>query len=180
MRIGASGLALLVFALLFAVPLRAEPAGVAQGPVAQRYDPYKSFRYLLIWNGRPVAGFETIAALGGSTQIPANDSGRTKYDSITLERGVTYDEDFAHWASKVSQLGHALGSEVSLANVRDDIYLEYFNEAGQLVVTYKLAECWISQYSALPALDANANAIAIEHIKIENEGFERDLPVVEP
>ena len=72
------------------------------------------------------------------------------------------------------------GSEVSLADFRKDIYLEFYNEAGQLVIAYKIYRCWVSEYQAMPDLDANANAIAIEHIKLENEGFERDTSVTEP
>ena len=69
---------------------------------------------------------------------------------------------------------------MSLANFRKDIYLEFYNEAGQLVIAYKIYRCWVSEYQALPDLDANANAIAIEHIKLENEGWERDTSVTEP
>ena len=76
--------------------------------------------------------------------------------------------------------GGGLGAEVSLANFRKDIYLEFYNEAGQLVLAYKIYRCWVSEYQALPDLDANANAVAIEHIKIENEGFELDTSVTEP
>ena len=76
--------------------------------------------------------------------------------------------------------GAGLGAEVSLANFRKDIYLEFYNEAGQLVLAYKIYRCWVSEYQALPDLDANANAVAIEHIKIENEGFELDTSVTEP
>ena len=69
---------------------------------------------------------------------------------------------------------------MSLANFRKNIYLEFYNEAGQLVIAYKIYRCWVSEYQAMPDLDANANAIAIEHIKLENEGFERDISVTEP
>ena len=103
-----------------------------------------------------------------------------KYEAITLERGLTQDMAFHDWAGKVWNFGASLGSEVSLANFRKDIYLEFYNEAGQLVIAYKIYRCWVSEYQALPDLDANANAIAIEHIKLENEGFERDTSVTEP
>ena len=87
---------------------------------------------------------------------------------------------FHDWAGKVWSIGGALGAEVSLADFRKDIYLEFYNEAGQLVIAYKIYRCWVSEYQALPDLDANANAIAIEHIKLENEGWERDTSVTEP
>jgi phage tail-like protein len=97
-----------------------------------------------------------------------------------LERGLTQDLAFHDWAGLVWNFGSALGSEVSLANFRKDLYLEFYNEAGQLVIAYKIYRCWVSEYQALPDLDANANAIAIEHMKLENEGFERDTSVTEP
>jgi phage tail-like protein len=87
---------------------------------------------------------------------------------------------FHDWAGLVWNFGSALGSEVSLQNFRKNIYLEFYNEAGQLVIAYKIYRCWVSEYQAMPDLDANANAIAIEHIKIEHEGFERDSSVTEP
>ena len=103
-----------------------------------------------------------------------------KYEPITLERGLTQDLAFHDWAGLVWNFGAALGSQVSLANFRKNIYLEFYNEAGQLVIAYKIYRCWVSEYQAMPDLDANANAIAIEHIKLENEGWERDTGVTEP
>ncbi len=97
-----------------------------------------------------------------------------------LERGVTHDPEFENWANKVWSLGAGLGSEVSLKDFRKDIVLELYNEAGQLVLAYKIFRCWVSEYEILPDLDANANAIAIEHITLENEGWERDVAVKEP
>ena len=106
--------------------------------------------------------------------------GRNEYEAITLERGVTQDMAFEHWAGKVWNLGAGLGSEVRWQDFRKDIYLELYNEAGQKVIAYKIYRCWVSEYQAMPELDANANAIAIEHIKLENEGWERDTSVTEP
>jgi phage tail-like protein len=88
--------------------------------------------------------------------------------------------EFHDWAGRVWNFGAALGAQVSLANFRRDIYLEVYNEAGQLVIAYKIYRCWVSEYQSLPDLDANANAIAIEHIKLETEGWERDTSVTEP
>ena len=99
---------------------------------------------------------------------------------ITLERGVTHDTEFEDWANKVWNFGAGLGAEVSLKDFRKDIIIEVYNEAGQLVLAYKVFRCWVSEYQALPDLDANANAVAIQHIKLENEGWERDTSVVEP
>ena len=103
-----------------------------------------------------------------------------KFEAITLERGVTHDTEFEKWANKVWNFGAGLGAEVSLKDFRKDIILEVYNEAGQLALAYKVFRCWVSEYQALPDLDANANAVAIQHIKLENEGWERDHDVAEP
>ncbi len=93
---------------------------------------------------------------------------------------MTYDPDFDQWAAQVSSSGTTSGSEASLANLRRDLSLDFMNEAGQKIRSYKIYRCWVSEYKALPDLDANANAIAIQHIKLENEGWERDTSVTEP
>ena len=158
---------------------------------AQRVDPYKNFKFRVKWDGKYVAGVSKVSALKRSTEViehreggdPSTSHkspGRTKYEAITLERGLTQDMAFHDWAGLVWNFGSSLGSEVSLANFRKDIYLEFYNEAGQLVLGYKIFRCWVSEYQAMPDLDANANAIAVEHIKLENEGFERDKSVSEP
>jgi len=157
----------------------------------QRFDPYKNFKFRLRWDGRYVAGVSKVSALkrttevvrhreGGDPSTSHKSPGRTEYDPITLERGVTHDLDFEAWASKVWQLHAALGSEVSLADFRKDIILDFYNEAGQLAISYQIFRCWVSEYQALPELDANANAVAIQHIRLENEGWQRDTAVVEP
>ncbi len=110
----------------------------------------------------------------------ASRPGRTEYEAITLERGVTHDTDFEKWANKVWNFGAGLGAEVSLKDFRKDIIIELYNEAGQLAIAYKVFRCWVSEFQALPDLDANANAVAIQHIKLENEGWERDYEVPEP
>ena len=158
---------------------------------AQRFDPYKNFKFRVKWEGRYVAGISKVGALKRSTELvehreggdPSSSRkspGRTKYEAITLERGVTHDPDFERWANKVWNYGSGLGSEVSLEDFRKDIIIELYNEAGQLAVAYRVYRCWVSEFQALPDLDANANAIAIETLKLENEGWERDYDVTEP
>ena len=157
----------------------------------QRFDPYKNFKFRVKWDGRYVAGVSKVSALkrttevvehreGGDPSTSRKSPGRTKYEAITLERGVTHDPEFEAWAAKVWQLGAAAGSEVSLQDFRKDLILDFFNEAGQVAISYKIYRCWVSEYQALPDLDANANAVAIQHIKIENEGWDRDTSVTEP
>lgn len=156
-----------------------------------RIDPYKNFKFRLKWDGKYVAGISKVSVLkrttevvkhrdGGDASSSRKSPGRTEYDAITLDRGVTQDVAFEQWANKVWDYGAGLGMEVSLADFRKDIILEMYNEAGQLVIAYKIYRCWVSEFQALPDLDANANAVAIQHIKLENEGWERDTSVTEP
>jgi len=156
-----------------------------------RLDPYKNFKFRVKWDGQYVAAVSKVSALKRSTEVVEHRSGgdpstahkspgRIKYEALTLERGLTQDLAFHDWAALVWNYGAGLGSEVSLANFRKNIYLEFYNEAGQLVMAYFIYRCWVSEYHALPDLDANANAIAIEMIKLEHEGFQRDTSVTEP
>jgi phage tail-like protein len=158
---------------------------------ATRYDPYKNFKFRVKWDGRYVAGISKVGALkrstdlvehreGGDPSSSRKSPGRTKFDAITLDRGVTHDTEFEKWANKVWNFGSGLGAEVSLKDFRKDILIEVYNEAGQLAIAYKVHRCWVSEFQALPDLDANAGAVAIQHIKLENEGWERDVDVVEP
>jgi phage tail-like protein len=158
---------------------------------AQRFDPYKNFKFRLKWDGQYVAGISKVSGLKRTTQVVKHrdgadpsttrkSPGQSDFDAITLERGVTHDTAFEAWAAKVWQLGATLGSEVSLADFRKDVILDFYNEAGQLAISYKIYRAWVSEYQALPDLDANANAVAIQHIKLENEGWERDVSVTEP
>ena len=153
----------------------------------QRLDPYKNFKFRLKWDGKCVAGISKLTVglnrttevvqyrQGGDPSTSRKSPGRTKYDAVTLEQGVTHDTEFQSWANNVWAFGGGLGSEISLKNFRKDIILEFYNEAGQLTIAYRLHRCWVSEYLAMPDLDANANAVAIQHIKLENEGWERDL-----
>jgi phage tail-like protein len=156
-----------------------------------RLDPYKNFKFRVKWDGKFVAGVSKVTGLKKTTEVVKHRSGgdpsssrkspgRTEYDAITLDRGVTHDTEFEKWANKVWNFGSGLGAEVSLKDFRKDLIIEMYNEAGQLALAYKVYRCWVSEFLALPDLDANANAIAIQHIKLENEGWERDYDVKEP
>ena len=157
----------------------------------QRFDPYKNFKFRVKWDGRYVAGVSKMSALrrtteivrhreGGDPSSSRKSPGRTEYEDITLERGVTHDKDFEQWANKVWNYGSGLGSEVSLEDFRKNIILEVYNEAGQLAISYNIYRCWVTEFQALPGLDANANAVAIQTLKLANEGWERDTDVPEP
>ena len=158
---------------------------------SSRFDPYDNFIFRVKWDGRYVAGISKVSGLkrttevikhreGGDPSSTRKSPGRTEYEAITLERGVTHDNEFEKWANKVWNYGSGLGAEVSLKDFRKDLILELYNEAGQVVIAYKIYRAWVSEYQALPDLDANANAVAIQHIKLENEGWERDQSVTEP
>ncbi len=143
------------------------------------------------WDGKYVAGVSKVSPLvrrtevlyhreGGDPSTSHKSPGRTEYEPIILERGVTQDFEFENWAKKVWNFGGALGSEVSLKDFRKDIIIELYNEAGQKVMAYKVYRCWVSEYQALPELDSNTAAVAFQHVKLENEGWERDASVTEP
>jgi phage tail-like protein len=117
---------------------------------------------------------------GGDPSSSRKSPGRTEFEAVTLSRGVTHDPEFEQWASKVWSFGSGLGAETALRDFRKDIIIEVYNEAGQLAQAYKVFRCWVSEFEALPELDANANAVAIQTVKLENEGWERDYSVAEP
>lgn len=157
----------------------------------QRFDPYKNFKFRVKWDGKFVAGVSKVGALkrttemvehreGGDPSTTRKSPGQSKFEAITLERGVTHDPEFEKWANKIWNFGSGLGAEVSLKDFRKDIIIEMYNEAGQLAIAYKVFRCWVSEYQALPELDASANAVAIQTLKLENEGWERDYEVSEP
>jgi phage tail-like protein len=165
---------------------------MAQFTVNQnRFNPYPNFMFRIKCDGRYVAGICKVSGLtrttevikhreGGDASSSRKSPGRTEYNAITLERGVTHDKDFEQWANKVWNFGSGLGAQVSLKDFRKNLILEVYNEAGQVALAYKIYRAWVSEYQALPDLDANANAVAIQHIKLENEGWERDQSVPEP
>src|SRR6478609_1404006 len=142
---------------------------------AQRFDPYKNFKFRVKWDNRYVAGVSKVSALkrttevvkhreGGDTSSSRKSPGRTDFDAVTLERGVTHDTEFEKWANKVWNHAGGPGAEVSLKDFRKDIIIEVYNEAGQVALSYKVYRCWVSEYRAVPDLDANANAVAIQSI----------------
>ena len=154
-----------------------------------RYDPYKNFKFIVLWDNKPVLGVSKVSSLkrttepvlhrsGGDNTREIKSPGRTKYEAITLERGVTHDPEFEKWANLVHQFaGDPL---MDLVGYKKELTLVVHNERGQVAKRYFLHGCWVSEFSALPDLDANANAVAIEHLKIELEGWERDIATDEP
>jgi phage tail-like protein len=156
---------------------------------ATRFDPYLGFRFQIKIDGQSVAGLNKCSALtrttevtpwyeGGDSSGPHQIPGKTTYAAITLEAGVTHDTTFEQWANKVNNFQG--DPAMSLATFRKDITIEVYNPQGQKVLAYNVFRCWVSEYQALPQLDASSNAVMISHIKLENEGWVRDASVVEP
>lgn len=154
-----------------------------------RFDPYKNFKFQVRWDGKVVAGLSKVSALkrttevvahreGGDPSTPRNSPATTKYEPLTLERGVTHDPEFSAWADMVHNTDG--DAAISLKNFRKDIIIELKNEQGAVAKAYKVFRCWVSEYEALPELDANANAVAIERLVLVNEGWEQDDAVTEP
>jgi phage tail-like protein len=154
-----------------------------------RYDPYKNFKFKVLWDGKPVLGVSKVGALKRTTEVVKHRSGgenstdhkspgRTTYEALTLERGITHDVEFEKWANMVHPYAGDTGMD--LVNYKKELTLEVMNESGQVAFRYFLHGCWVSEFTAMPDLDANANAIAIESLKIELEGWERDTDTKEP
>lgn len=154
-----------------------------------RYDPYKNFKFRIKIDGKYVAGITKVSPLtratevlefreGGNPNMIHKMPGRTRFAPIILEEGVTHDPTFESWANTVHNMQG--DSTTSLKNFRKDVILELLNEQGTVVMAYKVYRCWVSEFQALPDLDANSPRVAIRSIKLENEGWERDTSVTEP
>jgi phage tail-like protein len=158
---------------------------------SKRADPYKNFKFQVKFQNQTVLGVSKIQGFKRTTEVVKHRSGgdpsssrkspgRTEFDPITLEHGVTDDNWFAQWTNKVWHLGAGLGSESSLADYKRDLLVEVYNEAGQVTMAFRLYRCWVSEFTPMSELDANANAILVSSIKLENEGWERDDAVTAP
>ena len=156
-----------------------------------RYNPYANGRFLVYFgtSTEPVAAVSKVGGMKRSSEVIEYKEGgnpvilkgigRTKYDPITLERGITQDHDFVEWAN-ASQVLDKGAPSTSLKNLRREVRIDLLNEEGQPVWRFLVHRCWVSEYQALPDLDAGANAVALEHIKLENEGWEQDISLAEP
>lgn len=154
-----------------------------------RFDPYRNFKFKIKWDNQYVAGLSKCSALKKTTEVtdwreggdPSGSRklpGKTSHEAITLEAGVTHDTAFEDWANLVNN--YQGPAAMSLKNFRKDVVIDVFNLAGQKVLSYNVYRCWVSEYQALPELDASGNAVMIQTIKLENEGWERDTSVSEP
>jgi phage tail-like protein len=157
---------------------------------AHRYDPYRTFKFQVLIDGKPVAGLRKMTALKKTTEAvgwrtagdPTHERrlpGATKYEPITLEQGLTHDPVFEQWANLVNNIQG--DSAMSLKNFRKDIVINVLNLQGKVAMSYKVYRAWVSEYQAVPDLDAGATTVVgIQHVKLEHEGWERDTAVAEP
>jgi phage tail-like protein len=156
---------------------------------AHRFDPYKNFRFQVFSEGRIVMGVSKVGALKRSTEVVNYRSGggntydfkspgRTKYEAVTMERGLTHDPDFEEWAASVHP--HDGSSNALLRQYKRDLVLNLLNLQGQTAKSYFMFRCWVSDYTAMPDLDGGQNGVAIESITLQVERWERDLSVTEP
>ena len=156
---------------------------------SERFDPYHNFKFKIRWDGLCVAGLTKCTPLkktteptawyeAGDQSAPRMVPGKSKHEPITLSAGVTHDTTFEEWANKVNN--YQGDAAMSLKSFRKDITIEVCNLQGKTVLAYHVYRCWVSEYQALPDLDASGNAIMIQTIKLENEGWERDISVAEP
>ncbi len=147
-----------------------------------RFDPYKHFKFRVKWDGRVVAGISRVSGLrwraevvelreGGDPDQTHLVPGAVTFEPITLERGLTEDHAFEDWAKQLVQLQE---TGPTLAKFRKDIVIELVNESGAVVRAYRVYRCWVSEYQALPDLEANREAVLIERIVLQNEGWERE------
>lgn len=152
-----------------------------------RFDPYKNFKFRVMWDGKYIAGISKISCLkrstdpivhreGSESSISRLSPGIWRFEPISIERGITHDSEFENWAN----LSFHISDPMSLKNFRKDITIELLNEQGTVVKVFKVYRCWVSEYQVLPILEANAGSVAIETITLENEGWERDTSVAEP
>lgn len=154
-----------------------------------REDPYRNFKFKVKWDNQYVAGLSKCGALKLTRDVvdwrEAGDPshgrklpGMTKYEAITLEVGVTHDTAFEEWANKANNFES--DAAMSLKDFRKDITIEVNNLQGEIVLAYNVYRCWVSEFQALPELDASGNAIMIQTITLQNEGWQRDASVTEP
>jgi len=156
---------------------------------AHRFDPYKNFKFRLKDGEKTVLGVSKVGALkqttevvtyrsGGDNSWERKSAGRTRVEPVMLERGLTQDREFERWAKMVSSWDGDPSKD--LVNFKRELTLEMMNEKGQVALRYFLHECWVSEYTAMPELDGAGNAVAVESLRLELEGWERDPETAEP
>lgn len=153
-----------------------------------RFDPYKNFKFRLKWDGKYVSGVAKVNGLHRDTTVTTiregatgritKTPGTTTYQPIVIERGRTHDTAFEEWANKIYNLSSSGGSPA--ANFRKDMMVELYNEAGQMVMAWRVKNCWPSKYSPLKEFNANRTEVAVESMTLEHDGWERDTAVTEP
>jgi phage tail-like protein len=89
-----------------------------------------------------------------------------------MEGCITHDQGFGLWTNKMHSNGG--DSLMDLASFKRELMLEVMTEKGHVVHRYFLHNAWVSEYTVIPDFEDNANAIAIESLKLEIEGYDQD------
>jgi phage tail-like protein len=161
----------------------------------QRLTPYANFRFQILFDTDVVAGVSKVGGLSRTTQVIKHREGadpraihlapgQTEYGPLTFERGVSYDKAFDQWANKTFDYQNSIGPapttpNTSLLDFRKTITINIYNEAGQKVLAYIVYNCWVSEFHAMSELDGSGNALVIESITVQNEGWTRDWTATE-
>lgn len=145
----------------------------------ERYDPYRNYKFRVKWDGRLVAGITHVSGLKRVTEVveyrqgsggPSQKlPGRTSYEPITLERGITNDRAFEAWAKQVMGGGPSV-------KLRKEVRIDVFSEAGALMLAYDVHRCWPSEYVALSSLDIDERRL-IQSLTLQHEGWERVVAI---
>ncbi|MES2442399.1 MAG: phage tail protein [Pseudomonadota bacterium] len=158
---------------------------------AHRFDPYRTFKFRVIIDGKTVAGLSKMGALKRTTEVVkyrvAGDlsaqrvmPGGSSFEGVTLEQGLSHDPIFEEWANSVHNIRDGDGG-VSLKKYRREVVVMVMNLQGLPALAYKLRRAWVSEFQALPELDANSmNTVGIQSITLQYEGFVRDTELAEP
>ena len=92
-----------------------------------------------------------------------NRPGPIKDGAISPENEVTLDGEFKKWES----------SRVALETVHKGIALDVYDEMGRIALVCRIWRCWVSEFLGMQDLKANPNALPIQLITLETEGWER-------
>ncbi|MFH1277850.1 MAG: phage tail protein [Candidatus Eisenbacteria bacterium] len=169
--------------LLLAAALLAPDGAEANGLLPGQY----TFR--VMWDGKEMAGIDRVSGLvrrtevvrprsGGGPSGVMNTVGITAHEPLIIERRLSQDKEFERWANKVWMYGAGFGSEMSLGDYRKDLKIDLYDHQGKLAISYRVYNCWPSEYFVLGELDASGPSLPVEVLVIAYEGFERDWSVV--
>ncbi|MFI4976757.1 MAG: phage tail protein [Caulobacterales bacterium] len=181
----ASVTAIAVALACLGAPALAQPLERARAQVhfGGQPDALRNGRFRVSWDGRVIPGVTEVSPLGRTTEVVTHEEGgwsptvqtspgRTTFEPVTLERGLSRDTAFADWAAQTLQ--------AAPANPRKNVRLEVLGDSGQPILAYNLYRCWVSEYQPLPELDQAASGPLTERITLECDEWTRDASVAAP